>query len=90
MDKETVEKLSKWETVFSNAVHHNFIHLSASEFNEIASIYDTIYTPLTKRERNCNTCRLKAVKKIGEDFLTVKNKKKVGRPRKIDLNGKEE
>lgn len=90
MTKEQIEKLNKWETVLNNAVSHNFIHLSTDEFNEIASVYDEIFTPLTKRERGCNLCRLKAVKKVGEEYLKEKNKPKRGRPKKIDLNGTEE
>lgn len=87
MTKEAFEKLNKWEKVLHNAYHKSFIHLSASEFAEIAAIYDTLYEPLTRAQRNCNTCRLNALKKLGEDYEKYKNKPKVGRPKKIDLDG---
>lgn len=85
MTKEQYESLTKWEDVFDKAIKKNFIHLSNTEFNEIADVYDKLYTPLTKRERNCNLCRLKALKKIGEDYFKYKETPKRGRPKKIDL-----
>lgn len=102
MNRDNFEKLQKWENVLNNAVKKSFIHLSTSEFNEIASIYDSIYTPLTRQQRNCNSCRLTALQKLGKDYFAFKagigaesekekeTKKKVGRPKKIDLMAEEE
>lgn len=100
MDNAIFERLVKWDKVLYNAVHKSFIHLSASEFGEIAAIYDEYFdTPLTKAQRNCNSCRLTALKKIGGEYEKEKQlreegktetpKKRVGRPRKIDLDSAE-
>lgn len=91
MVKEQYEKLKEWENVLINAKEHNFIHLSSGEFAKIAEIYNEVFeTAITKREMNCNMCRLKALKKLAEEYVTYKNKRKGGRPRKIDLENGEE
>lgn len=92
IDKELMEKLSKWETVFSNAIKLNFIHLSASEFGEIANLYKAVFgKTLTKSQMGCNSCRLRALKELATEYFSNKekenNKPKRGRPKKIDIDG---
>lgn len=98
MTQEQFEKLIEFEAPITNAYKNSFLHLPASEFNKIAAIYDEIYEkPLTKSQRNCNTCRLNALKRLGMDYWNYKNKiekneetpnkpkSNVGRPRKIKV-----
>lgn len=92
IDKELMEKLSKWETVFSNAIKLNFIHLSASEFGEIANLYKAVFgKTLTKSQMSCNSCRLRSLKELATEYFSNKekenNKPKRGRPKKIDIDG---
>lgn len=94
IDKELMEKLSKWETVFSNAIKLNFIHLSASEFGEIAKLYKVVFgKTLTKSQMGCNSCRLRALKELAREYFSNKEKQenkpkpKRGRPKKIDIDG---
>lgn len=92
IDKENMEKLSKWETVFNNAIKLNFIHLSASEFGEIANLYKAVFgKTLTKSQMGCNSCRLRALKELATEYFLNKekenNKPKRGRPKKIDIDG---
>lgn len=89
MTQEQFEKLKPWEKVLNNAVRCDFIHLSATEFNKIAEIYEEVLgEKLTVRQRNCNTCRLNALKKLGAEFIAYRDrdqkpKRKAGRPKKI-------
>ena len=90
MTKEQREKLSKYESALRNAVKNDFIHVKAGEFNEIAEIYAEIFQPLRNGQKNCNSCRLSALKKLGEEYFAEEkednNKKKAGRPKKIKDN----
>lgn len=98
MNNEQLDVCQKYESVLGRAVKKNFLHISNSEFGEIAEVYDEVFTPLTKRERNCNSCRLKAIKKLGEKYFeelenakvqaeeVITTVKKRGRPKKINLD----
>lgn len=95
MKKETYEKCLKWDKVFRNAIKLNFIHLSASEFGEIALIYAEHFgKTLTASQMGCNSCRLRSLKELGQDYLKQAEeekkkeeeqpkKNKGGRPKKI-------
>ncbi len=75
IDKELMEKLSKWETVFSNAIKLNFIHLSASEFGEIANLYKAVFgKTLTKSQMGCNSCRLRSLKELAREYFKEKER----------------
>lgn len=92
IDKELMEKLSKWEEVFNNAIKLNFIHLSPSEFGEIANFYKAVFgKTLTKSQMGCNSCRLRSLKELATEYFSNKekenNKPKRGRPKKIDIDG---
>lgn len=75
IDKELMEKLSKWETVFNNSIKLNFIHLSASEFGEIAKLYKTVFgKTLTKAQMSCNSCRLRSLKELATEYFKEKDR----------------
>lgn len=75
IDKELMEKLSKWETVFNNSIKLNFIHLSASEFGEIAKLYKAVFgKTLTKSQMGCNSCRLRSLKELAREYFKEKEK----------------
>lgn len=75
IDKELMGKLSKWETVFNNAIKLNFIHLSASEFGEIANLYKAVFgKTLTKSQMSCNSCRLRALKELATEYFKEKDR----------------
>lgn len=75
IDKELMEKLSKWENVFNNAIKLNFIHLSASEFGEIANLYKAVFgKTLTKSQMSCNSCRLRSLKELAKEYFKEKEK----------------
>lgn len=73
MTKEQFEKLQAFEQQLLWAIKSNFIHMSSGEFNTIAGIYADVYkVPLTRAQSSCNTCRLKALKQLGEDYFKKK------------------
>lgn len=117
MTKEQYEKLVQYEQELRYAYKLSFMSMSRSKFNEIMEVYNEIWEPLSPRQANCGTCRLKAMKKIGEAYFQfqqemaeeakeermagdkeekqdeikpviqpVPEKRKAGRPKKIDLN----
>ena len=103
MTKEQYEELSKWSQQLRWAKLSNFIHLNNSEFGEIAALYAEVYGEgLTQSQKGCNTCRLKAMKRLYDSFEAyeqelasqqkeerVENqevKKKAGRKKKIDID----
>lgn len=97
MIKEIYNKLIKWDSTLYNAHRLNFVHLTNSEFVELKAIYEENYNKkLTKSQLNCNSCRVKIIKELAKDYLSTKEKelkeinedepkKKVGRPKKIDI-----
>lgn len=87
IDKELMGKLSKWETVFNNAIKLNFIHLSASEFGEIANLYKAVFgKTLTKSQMSCNSCRLRALKELATEYFKEKDRQEKERQEKEIIN----
>ena len=77
MTEEQYKTLEKYESVFTAAINNNFLRVSHEDFNIIAAIYDKIFIPLRPSQRNCNTCRLNALKAIGRAYFGEKEKKAV-------------
>ena len=104
MTKEIYNELLKWDSVLYNAHRINFVHLNNAEFSELKNIYEK-YTneKVTKSQLNCNSCRVKIIKKLAKDYLEYKEKEnneiketkennetvKRGRPKKVKENEKE-
>ena len=86
MTLEQYTALIPWENVLTLAIEHSFIHLTNKEFGEIHTIYAELFGALPKHKLNCNTCRLKAIQKLADEYFNYKHqssKKKAGRPKKI-------
>lgn len=84
MLKKQYEALKPYEQALECAIKHNFVRMTMTDFDEIMKVHDEIFKPLTKSQKNCSTCRLRAVKEIAAEY---KKYKPVGRPPKIDLSG---
>ncbi len=70
MTREQFEKCKPYEQTFKWAIRSNFVHLSTSEFSEIAKLYKEILgVTMTKAQMTCGTCRLNALKALGKDFF---------------------
>lgn len=96
MKKELYDKAKEFENIFKYALKMDFLRVTPEVFNEIMKIYEEHFEKkLSKSQRQCNTCRLKAIKEIGRVYFEEQEKqkeqqpksegKKRGRPRKLDV-----
>lgn len=96
MKKELYDKAKEFENIFKYAIKMDFLRVTPEVFNEIMKIYEEHFgKKLSKSQRQCNTCRLKAIKEIGKVYFEEQEKekeqppksegKKRGRPRKLDV-----
>lgn len=81
--KEEYEKLIPWEKDIMAAYKNSFLHMTGSDFLKVAEIYKEITgTALTRSQMGCNTCRLNALRKLGEMYSNYKDAEKEKKPRK--------
>lgn len=102
MKKELYDKAKEFENIFKYALKMDFLRVTPEVFNEIMKIYEEHFgKKLSKSQKQCNTCRLKAIKEIGRVYFEEQEKqkeqkgqeeqppksegKKRGRPRKLDV-----
>ena len=99
MKKELYDKAKEFENIFKYALKMDFLRVTPEVFNEIMKIYEEHFQKkLSKSQKQCNTCRLKAIKEIGRVYFEEQEKqeeqegqppksegKKRGRPRKLDV-----
>lgn len=92
LTKEQYERLTPYKQQLRSAYKNSFLHMSGTDFNKVAEIYNEVYDkPLTRSQMNCNTCRLNSLKKLGQLYeeyteQTETEKKKSpnkGRPKKL-------
>ena len=70
MTKEQYEKISEYEQQLRWAVKSNFIHMTNTEFSKLAMMYKEFYgEALTQSQMTCNTCRLRALQRLGNDYF---------------------
>ena len=68
MTREQYDKLNVYEQQLRWGVKSNFVHMSSVEFEKVAALYEELYgQALTQAQKNCNTCRLNAIRKMGRD-----------------------
>ena len=105
MTREQYEKCKEWEQQLRWAVKSNFVHMNNTDFSKVAAIYKDVFGEgLTLAQMTCNTCRLRALKRLGESYLDMQQKlaqeakeertqepekKKAGRPKKINIDGEQ-
>lgn len=84
-----MDKLAPYEKNITNAYKNSFVHMPGEDFQKVAVIYAEIFgEELTKSQMSCNTCRLNALRKLGELYVTTKEAKEKkstnkGRPKKL-------
>ena len=92
LTKEQYEKLQPYEKELLNAYKNSFVRVAGSDFIKIAELYKEIMgTALTKSQMGCNTCRLNALRKLGELYSNYNEEpeKKKGRPKKLNKENAE-
>lgn len=93
INKKQYEQLLPYKKNLVNAYRNSFVHVDGTTFQKIAALYkEIIGTPLTKNQMGCNTCRLNALKKLGELFTKyeedAKKKEKEKQSEKEETNEK--
>ena len=98
LTKEQHEKLTTYKDALKSAYKSSFVRISSTDFNKVAEIYNEVFPPLRKGQMGCNTCRLNALRKLGELYYTYvpeeekvdeeekteeKKTNKKGRPKKL-------
>lgn len=85
LTKEQYEKLKPYEKQLIAAYKQSFVHMGNEDFNKVAAIYAEVFTPLNPGQMRCNTCRLNALRKLGEVVDKYGKEKKQSKPRKQKL-----
>lgn len=90
MTEEQYQILVKYEQQLTAAAKNNFLRLSSAEFNELAGVYDGLFRPLRQSQRNCNTCRLNALKSLYNAYVGEKAQREVKAQKEVDNKPQEE
>ena len=86
LTKEQYEALKPYEKNILAAYRQSFVHMPGDEFTKVAEIYANVFKEaLTKSQMGCNTCRLNALRKLGELYDKYGKEKKASKPRKQKL-----
>ena len=96
--KEQYERLTPYKDALRSAYKSSFVRISSTDFIKVAEVYNEVFQPLRKGQMGCNTCRLNALRKLGELYYTYvpeeekvdeeekteeKKTNKKGRPKKL-------
>ena len=74
MKNDIYLKLLPIERQLESAIKSNYARLSSAEFEEFCNTYKEQYgVELTRNEKNCNICRLKALRLAGADFFAYRD-----------------
>lgn len=74
MTREQVEQCKEFEQDFRWAINTNFIHMDNTRFSKVAKLYkDILGVAMTKNQMTCNTCRLNAMKALGNDYFASRD-----------------
>ena len=75
MKKELYDKAKEFENIFKYALKMDFLRVTPEVFNSIMEIYEEHFQKkLSKSQKQCNTCRLKAIKEIGKAYFEEQEK----------------
>ena len=70
MKNEQYLQLLPIERQLKSVQTSSYARLSAKEFEAFCNTYKDIFgTELTRNEKNCNVCRLKALKKVADEYF---------------------
>ena len=73
LTKEQFEKLKPYAKQLRAAYKNSFLHMTGADFLKVAEIYKDVYEPLSNAKMSCNTCRLNALRKLGELYEAYEN-----------------
>lgn len=91
LTKKQYEELTPYKDQLRAAYKNSYVHMGGNEFLKVAEIYKEVFeNPLSKSQMSCNTCRLNALRKLGElyeNYTAEQEKKKAekkARTKKLD------
>lgn len=91
LTKKQYDALTPYKDQLRAAYKNSYVHMGGNEFLKVAEIYKEVFeNPLTKGQMGCNTCRLNALRKLGElyeNYTEEQEKKKAekkGRAKKLE------
>ena len=88
LTKDQYEALQPYEKSLVNAYRNNYVYLPGADFSRIAEVYAKVFgVALTKSQMGCNTCRLNALRKLGELYVNHQKPEKKTRPKKLEKDG---
>ena len=77
LTKEQYESLKPYAKHIISAYKNSFLHMSGTDFLKVAELYKDIFNEtITKARMSCNTCRLNALRKLGELYVAYEAKEK--------------
>ena len=89
LTKKQYESLTPFKTQLRAAYKNSFVHMSGADFQKVAQIYKDVFSQeLKKSQMGCNTCRLNALRKLGqlmEEYEKGEEEKKEKKERKKKL-----
>lgn len=87
LTKKQYEALTPYKDQLRAAYKNSFVHMSGTDFIKVAEIYKDVYSQeLKKSQMGCNTCRLNALRKLGqlyEEYEKGVQEKKKERKKKL-------
>ena len=87
LTKKQYDKLTPYARELRAAYKNSFLHMSGADFLKVAEIYKEVFeSELTKTQMSCNTCRLNALRKLGELYVNYVPEEKKKEPKTVDIS----
>lgn len=91
LTKEQYESLKPYAKHIISAYKNSFLHMSGTDFLKVAELYNDIFgETISKAKMSCNTCRLNALRKLGELYVAYEAKEKAQKETADNQEPKEE
>lgn len=75
MTKKQYEALTWADSKFTLALNQGYVHITRTEFEKVLVVYQELYgETLNKSQKACPRCVLRAMQRIGKDYLAYKEK----------------
>lgn len=91
MNTELYNKAKEFENIFRYALKMDFLRVTPEVFDSIMKIYEEQFgKKLSKSQKQCNSCRLKAIKELGRVYFEEQQKQKKEEEKKEEQKPKSE
>lgn len=91
MNTELYNKAKEFENIFRYALKMDFLRVTPEVFDSIMKIYEEQFgKKLSKSQKQCNSCRLKAIKELGRVYFEEQQKQKKEEEKKKEQQQEEQ